>query len=211
MKVDQKHVHGEIEKDEKDAGSKLHEELIQLKPTDLETLIGDIKQKKFTLASMPLIGSLKNITIIGTPDTVAFYASKPLYVMELKTTMGKPTVWFDSWLQAQIYAFLLEEMGFDCSKLNVAVASIRQQGEVDRGSFYHELLRAIIEAETDDFAVKRSCRMRLEPFDRGFVEDKVGWALDYWLMKRDPIPTSKPSKCRSCEYATLCPTSKLSN
>ncbi len=176
-----------MEKKEKNIGSRLHEELIQLEPIDLETLIKTIKQRKFTFASMPLIGNFKDVAIIGKPDTVAFSASKPLYVMELKTTSGKPNVWFDSWLQAQIYAFLLDEMRFDCSKLNVAVASIKQQGEVDRVSFYHDLFRAIIEGDTKDFAIKRSCRMRLEPFDRNFVEDKVGWALDYWLRKREPI------------------------
>ena len=134
-----------------------------------------MKGKRFSFISMPLIYRFNKIAILGVPDIVVFFASKPLYVMEPKTTKRMPYVWPDSWLQAQIYAYLLDRMNFDCSKLNVMVASISQSGEIAKGAFFNELLKAIIEKGTDDFVRKWKCKMQLEPYyrDLDFVEDKV--------------------------------------
>jgi hypothetical protein len=46
-------------------------------------------------------------------------------------------------------------------------------------------------------------------YNRGKVAEDVKWAMDYWLSKREPIPTRNASKCRSCEYALTCPKSLI--
>ncbi|MCD6208930.1 MAG: hypothetical protein J7J67_01930 [Thermoproteales archaeon] len=42
-------------------------------------------------------------------------------------------------------------------------------------------------------------------YDRDYVLEKVRWAKDYWLMRRQPIPTKRPNKCRTCVYRSKCP------
>jgi CRISPR/Cas system-associated exonuclease Cas4 (RecB family) len=41
-------------------------------------------------------------------------------------------------------------------------------------------------------------------YDRDSVTKKCLWAIDYWLKKREPIPTKNPAKCRACEYRPVC-------
>ncbi|GAB3022290.1 hypothetical protein GCM10025298_07430 [Natronobiforma cellulositropha] len=40
-----------------------------------------------------------------------------------------------------------------------------------------------------------------------YIED-LDWALEYWRGNRDPIPTTKPAKCRACVYNDICDDSK---
>jgi hypothetical protein len=174
-------------------------------------MINEIKERRFTFVSLPLLGHFNDVPILGKPDIVVFWESRPLYIVELKTTRGKPSIWPTNWLQAQLYAFLLDEMKFDCSDLNVVVASINQCLEMNRGMFYNELLATIIDGKMDSFARKWQCKTRLEPYQRDFVKDKIGWALGYWLGKRDPVPTKKLGKCRSCEHAAQCSANLLAS
>jgi hypothetical protein len=209
MGVELKHLHGEIQKEEERIGSFLHQELSQLQRAGMEAVINDIKDTTTSIVTLPLLGHFNGVVIMGIPDAVAFRESRPLYVMELKTTTGRPNIWPNNWLQAQLYAFLLDDMGFDCSDLNVVVASISQRSEIGRGPFLSELLDAIMNGKTDSFVKKWQCRIRLEPYSRHFVEDRIGWAMDYWLKKREPIPSDNPGKCRSCQQAESCPSNLL--
>lgn len=42
-------------------------------------------------------------------------------------------------------------------------------------------------------------------YDKQDALKDILWAKDYWLMKREAIPTRNPSKCRSCEFNEKCP------
>lgn len=60
------------------------------------------------------------------------------------------------------------------SQLNVVVASISQHGEIVKGEFFKDLLRAMIESETDNFVRNWDCKIRFEPYNENFVEDNKG-------------------------------------
>ena len=38
----------------------------------------------------------------------------------------------------------------------------------------------------------------------------IGRTEDYWLGRRDPIPTTNSNKCKACEFGTVCPSSLVS-
>jgi hypothetical protein len=207
MKVEQEFLHGQVEKEHMKVGSALHEDLIQLVPVDEETLIENIKREEVTVISLPLLASFEGLAIAGTPDAVIFHTSDPLYLIELKTTRGRPNIWPEQWVQARIYAFLLDEMGFNCSSMRVLVASLNQRCNIDRERFIHDLIDALLQEKTGDLETKLDCRIRMEPYDRNFAAGKIRWAGDYWLMKRDAVPTDTLGKCRSCEFTGFCPSS----
>lgn len=45
------------------------------------------------------------------------------------------------------------------------------------------------------------------PFRKAEIIKDLDWALDFWLSKREAIPTRNPAKCRVCEYNNLCSSS----
>lgn len=52
---------------------------------------------------------------------------------------------------------------------------------------------------------KTQLRIHVVSYDKQDALKDILWAKDYWLMKREAIPTRNPSKCRSCEFNEKCP------
>lgn len=44
-------------------------------------------------------------------------------------------------------------------------------------------------------------------FDPEYFDQKMRWALDYWLERREPVPVGERNrwKCRYCSYNNVCP------
>jgi hypothetical protein len=200
------YVQGEIETQRKSDGTLLHEQLIRMKPTTLNSLIRDIKRRKSLLASFSIVARFSKITIAGKPDAIFFLKSSPKYLIELKTTKGDTTrLWEDQATQVQVYRFILEEMGFDCSNLELVV--IRKQmelSEMDRVSFLKESIKELLIGAPKLMRSKRGSTTHLVEYNRQEVLAKLNWAEAYWLSQREPIPTQNIAKCRSCEFNDVC-------
>lgn len=63
--------------------------------------------------------------LIGVPNAVIFQKGRPTYVVELKTTRGNASVLYNGQrAQTVIYGLLLDQVGFDCGNLELAVIKL---------------------------------------------------------------------------------------
>jgi CRISPR/Cas system-associated exonuclease Cas4 (RecB family) len=214
MKVEQDFLHGEIETEEKTEGDQLHRELLAMKPTTRKRLVEEIEEKKLVVASFPLAGEAEGLVLIGVPDAVVFQEARPTHVIELKTTRGDPSILFDSQrAQVVIYGLLLEEVGFDCTKLNLSVLKLRRatpMSEDEKVHFLDVTTRTLVSGENLS-ALASSKRGQLVSHSFIYRRDEatkiLGMTRGYWLEDRLPQPTDNPNKCRACEFKNVCPSS----
>jgi hypothetical protein len=151
--------------------------------------------------------------LVGVPDAIVFVRGVPVFIIELKTTSGNVSyLWGHEKVQVGVYGLILDQMGFDCSKLKLVI--IKQKRDVNlidegyRERLLHEMLSTLLRKVKPNFP-RDMMHLHILGYNRGKVAEDVKWAMDYWLSKREPIPTRNASKCRSCEYALTCPKSLI--
>ena len=207
-KVEQAYINGEIPTELKDIGTNLHDEIFAMEQVNREELVKHIEKAPSLAATFRLCAEVGKLRVIGQPDAVVFEKGLPKWLIELKTTQGDHTrMWRDQVIQVRIYSLLLEKMGFDCSKLKLVLIRMRQKGNLD--SYEKEDLLALVH---DALKKKRTKVLETEYSMKFFIlayiakeaEEAILWAQDYWLNTREPIPTKKVSKCKSCEYNDVC-------
>jgi len=69
---------------------------------------------------MPLLGRHKNIIVAGVADAITFFKASPVLLCEHKFS-SKPIPFRDHHVQARLYCYLLNLMGFDTSNLQYAL------------------------------------------------------------------------------------------
>ena len=140
--------------------------------------------------------------ILGRVDEAWFRSGNVELVVERKFTESlRP---FDGHLaQARLYCLGLEGMGFDTPSTRHTILTFRRICHtcpklVDRTC-------PIFEHDRKEFHCKKGqVRAFSYPFDRKRATDELDWALDYWLSKRDAIPSRKPAKCHVCRHKSCC-------
>jgi CRISPR/Cas system-associated exonuclease Cas4 (RecB family) len=211
QKVEMEYLHGEIETEAKIEGERLHEQLIQMTKITRDDMIKSIKRRKILVASFPIFARFSGLVIVGVPDAIVFLKSTPTYLIELKTTKGDTSrLWKDQLLQAQIYGLILEEMGFDCSRLKLVVIRIQRQGGLSsqyKENFLRESVTRLLKSGQNTAMGKTDSTTHVIGYNKQDVIAELKWAEAYWLSQREPIPTQKISKCRSCEFNDECPRS----
>jgi hypothetical protein len=208
-KVEQEYTTGEIPTEVKETGTNLHEEVFAMRPVKREELVQHIEKAPHLAASFRLHGEVGRLRIIGRPDAVVFEYGRPKWLLELKTTQGDHTkLWRDQLIQARIYGLLLDRMGFDCSRLELVVIRIRQEGSLSpeqKGVMLDLVQLALQKQGTKKLEASFQMKFFIYPHSTSEPEDAIRWAQDYWLKVREPIPTKNESKCKSCEYKEVCP------
>jgi PD-(D/E)XK nuclease superfamily len=209
-KLENEFALGEIPTETKDSGTALHDELMPTKKISREEFIKLVGKKEPTLAVLGVWGSAGGLKVVGMPDHIVWSEGKPLWVVELKTTRGDPTpLWEDQENQVRIYGLLLERMGFDCSKMRLAVVRLRsgELSEIEKREWILKVSDALIEKRMSDLEVRYQGRMKahLLEHDVGRAEAVVTSKAGYWLGQREPVSSTSVGKCRACEYNSLCP------
>ncbi|HXW37949.1 MAG TPA: PD-(D/E)XK nuclease family protein, partial [Nitrososphaerales archaeon] len=208
VKVEHQFVHGDIPTEAKGVGTELHEQILFMEKVRVEDLIDHIAGLPRLTASFVLHGKVGAMEVVGIPDAIVFENSKPRWVVELKTTGGDPSrLWKDQELQARIYGLLLENMGFDCSDLELAVVRWRQKDAKEvkqKEEMLSMITRSLFDGTSRALEARLGTKFFLFPHDKAQAEVAVRWAQDFWLGKREPVPTDNPGKCRVCEYNSLC-------
>jgi CRISPR/Cas system-associated exonuclease Cas4 (RecB family) len=214
QKIEMEYLLGEIETEAKTEGEKLHEQLIQMTKTTRADLVRSIKKEKILVASFPIYARFSGLVVVGVPDAIVFLKGIPAFLIELKTTMGDTSrLWKDQLLQAQIYGLILDEMGFDCSRLKLVVIRIRRQNgfsEEHKERFLHESIRGLLSGldKTTTSKVDGSTT-HIVDYSKQDVVGEFRWAEAYWLSQREPMPTQSIAKCRICEFSDVCPHSLI--
>jgi len=204
-KLEMEYLHGEIETEAKTIGSEAHEKLIE-KAVEIKraALWKKIYGKEPVLAvEMFIIGKYKDVFLAGQPDAVMFYKGRPVVVFEFKFSRSG-IAYPSNHVQAQTYGLILENMGFDTTRLfyAIVVADPKTKGDL-------ELQRKAIDAIFNkgfqesilsiDDTVIHFCKFHL--FE---AQKSLQWAIDFWKQKRAATPTINPNKCSKCEYQNQC-------
>jgi CRISPR/Cas system-associated exonuclease Cas4 (RecB family) len=213
QKVEMSYTVGDIETETKVEGRAIHDALLQMEKTTLEDLIRDIQTKDSCIASFPIFARFSDMILAGVPDAIVFMKGVPAFIIELKTTSGNVSrLWRHEKVQVGVYGLILDQIGFDCSKLKLVIIKQKRDGNLmDEGyrrRFLRETVLTLRGAVKPNFP-RDIMRLHILDYNRGEIAEDVKWAMDYWLSKREPIPTRNASKCRSCEYALTCPMSLI--
>ena len=211
QKVEMEYTAGKIETEKKTAGTALHSILLAMKKTTPDEVIKEIQTKDVYYASFPLLANFSELVLTGKPDVVIFVKGSPLFVVELKTTgTDISKLWPNQLVQARVYGLLLQEMGFDCSRLKLAVISHRRNGDISgeyRRKFLDSMVKLLVKEREDATGNRGDFHVHLIDYAKEDAVANVKWAEDYWLSKRQPISARNVGKCRSCEYVDTCPAS----
>ena len=125
-KLENEFAPGEIPTEAKETGTALHDELMPTEKITREEFASLVSRKEPSLAVMGVWGPVGGLKVAGIPDHIIWSQGRPLWVIELKTTKGDPTpLWEDQENQARVYGLLLDRMGFDCSKMKLALLRLK--------------------------------------------------------------------------------------
>jgi len=212
QKVEMEYTTGAIETEAKTRGEEIHESLLKMRKTTLKEIIDGIQKERVYVASFPIVAEFSNIMLAGIPDLIVFVKGQPAFIVELKTTEGDVSkLWRDQVVQAKVYGLILEEMGFDCSRLKLAIVRHKRNGDLSKDykrEFLHSLIASLLKGTRYLAKYKKNgAFVHIINYARTDVVPDVQWAEGYWLSKRTAIPTRKVSKCRVCEYSGSCPSS----
>lgn len=144
-KVELTYKLGKVETQAMQEGTKLHEEITKMEKATLERIIEGIANAPLFSARFPLIAEIEGLPVCGVPDAMGFFAGTAYLVLELKTFEARIfRLHSNRAVQAKIYGLLLDEMGFDCSKLLLYIVGVRRgiSAEVS-GSMLMQLLFAL--------------------------------------------------------------------
>jgi len=217
-KVDFEYKFGRVPTPAKEEGTKLHDDIIEMEPTTPKDLVRSITRQPTCLCTFPVYARIEDIAILGIPDAVLFKRSRPSHLIELKTTSGDVgRLWRDQAVQVKAYGLALEFMGFKCESLQLALIRVNKQGVSDelKERLISETAEAFLKGDVGKAETWLNGRLggqvkiHLMGYDRADVLRDVMWAKDYWLKKREAIPTTNPSKCRACEFSEACPFSLI--
>jgi CRISPR/Cas system-associated exonuclease Cas4 (RecB family) len=202
------YAHGDVGTEAKLEGKVLHEKLIPMSKTTLDDIIRGIKRRKIFIATFPIFAKFSELILAGIPDALVFIRKLPVYLIELKTTKGDTSrLWKDQLVQARTYGLILEEMGFDCSRLKLVIVRIQRQGNIPENykeGFLCSVLSELLHTGQRSTGKTEMSTTHLVDYSREDAIIDVNWAGAYWLSRREPIPTRNAAKCRACEFGQVC-------
>jgi len=211
-KLENEFALGEIPTEAKDTGTALHDELMPTERITREEFAKLVGRRKPSLAVLRVWGLAGGLKVVGIPDHIIWASGRPLWVVELKTTRGDPSLlWEDQEYQVRIYGLLINRMGFDCSRMRLAVVRLRS-GELtteEKEEWTQRVSTALLKGKTRTLELEYAGKVKVHllEHDLGKAEEAVAMKAGYWLGRREPGSSTSVGKCRACEYNTLCPKS----
>lgn len=199
-------------------GTFIHEDVFAAEEVDLEQIIESIANSSFYACAFPLYFETNGISFCGTPDGVIFSEGKPILLIELKTTSGNPyTLYKNQTIQAEAYAFALENMGFDCKNLCVVIISIDKLTAMLYGEECINIVTNGIEQLITNNQVLNEASLKkiqeylpyeavihmIELDNSRFLKDITDSSM-YWKMERDARKMGSFYKCKQCTYSKEC-------
>jgi hypothetical protein len=203
---------GEVPTEGKIQGTKIHSEALPMEKVSLEQLKGDIETKPLLVSSFLLAAKLEELVMAGVPDAIVTSKEIPRFLIELKTTKGETgRLWESEAVQVRAYGLLLDGMGFDCSSLKLAVVKTGQSPlpHQDRRVLIRRIIEALLGNSQAELESEHKGQLKVFglPYSRAEATKDVLLAQDYWLCKREAIPTNSIGKCRRCVHSGICPCS----
>jgi len=211
-KVENEFKFGEVPTEAKDQGTALHDELIPQEAITEKQFAKLVSRKEPSYAVLRVWGSVSGLRLVGMPDHIVWSEGRPLWLVELKTTKGDPSsLWPDQMNQIRIYGLLLDLMGFDCSRLRLALVRLRT-GELtdeERGLWIERISTHLESGKLLQIETKyrNVMKVHLLAHDKAAAEMSIMEKRGYWLGEREPTSSTSVGKCKACEYNSVCPKS----
>ncbi|WP_054848713.1 PD-(D/E)XK nuclease family protein [Vulcanisaeta sp. JCM 14467] len=201
-------IEGRIQTPAMEMGIIIHDEVFRGRRVNEEEFINAIRSNEVVIATLPLVASIGGVNIIGIPDAVVFMGGVARAVIELKTSNKWLDRLFDSeHVQAQLYAYLISRLGLGVNPLVMVIKVKRDVGITDK--LRRNMFSTAIKYLTSIAELPARVRFRdfviyISEFDKS-IEVHLKWALDYWLMHREPKAMPSIGKCAVCEFNDRCP------
>ncbi|MBI3841469.1 MAG: hypothetical protein HY297_05930 [Thaumarchaeota archaeon] len=211
-KVENEFALGKIPTEAKNQGTDIHDELIPRVPVEKEKFVKLVSGKQPSYAVLRVWGTVGGLRIVGMPDHIVWMAGRPKWLVELKTTKGDPSfLWPDQEAQIRIYGLLLDLMGFDCSRMRLALVRLRA-GELTEHERRTWIERVSVNLESGkirelEAKSKGSMKVHLLAHTRAAGVAAIMEKRGYWIGEREPTSSTSVGKCRACEYNSVCPKS----
>lgn len=164
---------------------------------------------------MGLYGYRDSVHLVGRPDYLAFRNHVPRVIIERKFSNAPDQVYKSEALQAWLYCYLLDEMGFETEHLTYVVVKMPRSTTPDVSMLQvtGPLVVGQILADGAEASFEPVSEEPIQAHPTAYTceahEEDLDWALEYWRNERDPIPTSNAAKCRPCDYTDVCDRSPL--
>lgn len=208
QKVELGYVEGRVETELMQEGQELHQQLIPMQKSSLKRIVRGIKREPVFVASLPIVAEFSQLVLVGVPDAVVFVKGNPGFLIELKTTRGDTSrLWDDQIVQARVYGLILEQMGFDCSRLKLVIPRVRRTRQTRswKNTFLNSVIQDLLKTGRPSQPRKRKeSTIHIMDYNRAHAVADVKWAESYWLSRRQPIPSGSAAKCGICEYGEVC-------
>lgn len=204
-KIELEYLHGKKDTEAKLLGIEGHEKLLE---GSAEIEHGEMFKKIFgkqpiVALEMLLLAKHKDALLGGKPDSVLFFKGFPLIIYEYKFSRRR-IAYPSYYVQARTYGLLLENMGFDTSRLFYAIVVADATARQD-ASLRENVRIAIMDNGFKEAIINLgNATIFLHKFNHIEAEKAVDWALEFWQNKRKALPTDNVFKCRSCEYIREC-------
>jgi hypothetical protein len=164
--------------------------------------------------------------VIGVPDLIHLKGRDARLILEFKFSR-RDTLFLDRFIQAQTYGLLLEGSGYKMDGAVCVVGVLPSPGMRDPGGSTRDALRkngvldtilgrsallrdrlirspgSLVSLRTREVGSGTLHAFRYDPLS---ARRHLRWAIDYWQGRREAVPTTHASKCRSCAFnaAGLC-------
>jgi hypothetical protein len=216
-----------LQSDQKrEAGKKLHEDIATIGTNShaIRSLAKVTSKDRISLFEHSLKGSFRGLPIIGRADVLHFDGRGNVWVIEWKSRDQRFLSASDD-AQLRIYGFLLkQEIGFKINQLSLVGVVIPSHAEAlpihSDKTPSNKLIENLCkeppdrsrnfsrwDEHTSGRSKKSNFWARVSHYDEIKLGDELNFFQKYWFGKREPIPTRKPAKCRSCRVNRegLCP------
>lgn len=181
---------------------------------------------ELTLVESRLEGKYRSVPLLGRPDAICFDGMNVACVLEYKITKSNQ-LYMSHRVQLLLYGYLLEQQKFRVDNLVLVCVLVpprhrdyfQESSKSEIQHFVHSIREKSEELVTSQptrlnwqhfgFSVNRTLKVKLRIFryNREKAKSELDFFINYWLGKRDAIPTTNPEKCKVCLYNafSLCP------
>lgn len=209
QQVELRKIHGEIENERTRLGTDAHQSLLadSVSIKNEEALRRIFTSRRGTIIrEMSLAAKHNGVAIIGSLDCVIFAKGFPLLLLDFKFKRNV-RIYDPELLQAGLYSYLLNRMGFDTSLLRfgIVAADSMLRGSKELVKIHNDIIKKYYDHDYVDTMIDgKRVVIALRKFEMPSVTKDLDWALPFWLMQREPVPTKVRAKCNVCDFKNTC-------
>ncbi len=144
----------------------------------------------------------EGVPILGKIDEAWFKERNVELVVERKFS-NNLKVYKTHHIQAQLYCLGLGEMGFTNASCQYRIEILKSS--CTGCEYLADLTCPMLAGKAASHQCSRGESIcYLFGYDPELITGELEWALDYWLGKRDAVPTQNKTKCLACRYKASC-------